>query len=145
MKHLLERFYKRDTVFTGRAINFRVDEVVLPNGKHATREYMDHPGAVAVLPFLDKETVVMVRQFRHPMGRVTIEVPAGKLDKGERPLASVKRELQEETGYRAGKIIKLNSFWPTPAFAKPCMAITTRSESLSKGASGPPAMFSISA
>jgi ADP-ribose pyrophosphatase len=117
MKHLIEKFYKRNTIFTGRAVGFRVDEVVLPNGKHATREYMDHPGAVAVIPFVDKDTIIMVRQYRHPVGRVTLEVPAGKLDKGEKPMACVKRELQEETGYRAAEIIKLNSFWPTPAFA----------------------------
>jgi ADP-ribose pyrophosphatase len=117
MRHLIEKFYKRSTVFTGRAVSFRVDEVILPNGKHATREYMDHPGAVAVIPFINKDTIVMVRQYRHPVGKVTLEVPAGKIDKGEKPLACVGRELEEETGYRAGKIIKLNSFWPTPAFA----------------------------
>ncbi len=117
MKHLIERFYKRDVVFSGRAINLRVDEVILPNGKHATREYMDHPGAVAVVPFIDKNTIVMVKQYRHPVGKVTLEVPAGKIDKGEKPRSCVGRELEEETGFRARKIIKLNSFWPTPAFA----------------------------
>jgi len=128
MKHLVEKFYKRKVVFEGRVVNFRVDEVVLPNGKHATREYMDHPGAVAVIPFIDKDTIVLVKQYRHPVGLVTLEVPAGKLDKGEKPLASVKRELEEETGYRAGKITKLNSFWPTPAFANEVIHIYTATD-----------------
>ena len=98
-------------------MGFRVDTVLLPNGKKATREFLDHPGAVGVVPFLDKDTVIMVRQYRHPVKEVTLELPAGKLDKGENPLACVKRELQEETGYTAKKIKPLVKYWPTPAFA----------------------------
>ena len=114
---LIETFVSKKTVWHGRAIDFRVDTVRLPNGKLATREFMDHPGAVGVVPFADKDTVVMVRQYRHPIGEVTLELPAGKLDKGESALTCVKRELREETGYTARKIKPLIDYWPTSAFA----------------------------
>ena len=114
---LIEKFVSKKTIWHGRAVDFRIDTVKLPNGKLATREFMDHPGAAAIVPFLDKKHVVMVRQFRHPVGEVTLELPAGKLDKGESILKCVKRELLEETGYTARKISPLLSYWPTPAFA----------------------------
>ena len=113
---LIEKFVSKKTIWHGRAVDFRVDTVKLPNGKLATREFIDHPGAVAVIPFLDKKHVVMVRQYRHPVGEVTLELPAGKLDKGESILKCLKRELQEETGYTARKVKHLISYWPTPAF-----------------------------
>ena len=106
---LIERLHKRRNIFQGRAVGFNVDEVILPDGKKATREYLAHPGAVAVIPFLDPRTIIMVRQYRHPVGRVTWEIPAGKLAKGENPLSCVRRELEEETGYRAAKVKKLVS------------------------------------
>jgi ADP-ribose pyrophosphatase len=115
-KGLLESFVSKKTVWHGRAIDFRVDTVRLPNGKLATREFVDHPGAVGVIPFLDKNTLVMVRQYRYPVDEVTLELPAGKLDKGESPLTCVKRELHEETGYTAKKFSPLINFWPTSAF-----------------------------
>lgn len=114
---LIEKFVSKKTIWHGRAVDFRVDTVKLPNGKLATREFMDHPGAVGILPFLDKNHVVMVRQYRHPVGEVTLELPAGKLDKGESVMTCLKRELQEETGYTAKKITPLIQYWPTPAFA----------------------------
>ncbi|MDE2144098.1 MAG: NUDIX hydrolase [Elusimicrobia bacterium] len=114
---LIETFVSKKTIWHGRAVDFRVDTVLLPNGKKATREFLDHPGAVGIVPFLNKDTVIMVRQYRHPVKEVTLELPAGKLDKGENPLACVKRELKEETGYTAKKIKRLVQYWPTPAFA----------------------------
>jgi ADP-ribose pyrophosphatase len=113
----VEKFVRGRTVFRGNAVNFRVDTVRLPNGKRATREYMDHPGAVAVVPFLDEDTVVLVRQYRYPVGETTYEIPAGKLDAGERLRPCLERELREETGYTAGRITHLIDYWPTPAFA----------------------------
>ncbi|MHB9154380.1 MAG: NUDIX domain-containing protein [Endomicrobiales bacterium] len=114
---LEERLYKRHRVFAGRAVNFSADEIILPDGRKATREYMDHPGAVAVLPFIDEKNIVLVKQYRFPVREATYELPAGKLDRGENPLACVRRELLEETGYRAGTVKKMLSFWPTPAFS----------------------------
>jgi len=114
---LVERLLRKRTVYRGKMVDFRVDVVRLPNGKTATREFLDHPGAVGVIPFLDKDTVVMVRQYRHPVGEVTLELPAGKLDRGESVLACVRRELKEETGYTAKTMRPLLKYWPTPAFA----------------------------
>ncbi|MCR4294558.1 MAG: NUDIX hydrolase [Elusimicrobia bacterium] len=114
---LIETFVSKKTIWRGRAVNFDVDTVRLPDGKLATREYMSHPGAVGVVPFVDEDTVVLVRQYRHPVGEVTLELPAGKLDASESILSCVKRELAEETGYTAAKFTPLIRYWPTPAFA----------------------------
>jgi ADP-ribose pyrophosphatase len=122
---LIERFSSRKTIWKGRAVNFVVDTVRLPDGKKATREFMDHPGAVGVVPWLDRETIVMVRQYRHPVGKVTLELPAGKLDPGESKLACVKRDLAEETGYTAKSIKPLINYWPTPAFANEVLYLYT--------------------
>lgn len=116
-KGLVERYESRKTVWRGNAVDFVVDTVLLPNGKKATREFMDHPGAVGVVPFVDRENIVMVRQYRHPVREVTLELPAGKLDPGESVLTCLKRELAEETGYTARKYTPLIRYWPTPAFA----------------------------
>lgn len=109
----------------GRAVAFRVDTVRLPDGRSATREYLDHYGAVAVVPFLDPKTVVLVRQYRYPVGKTTWELPAGKLGRGERVLSCLKRELREETGYTAGRIRPLIRYWPTPAFSNELIHIFT--------------------
>ncbi len=114
---LKETMIRRTKEVRGVAVGFRIDHVRLPNGKTAVREYLDHPGAVAVVPIVEKDKIVMVRQYRHPVRKITWEIPAGKLSKGEIPLHCVKRELKEETGATAKKITKLLSFWPTPAFA----------------------------
>jgi len=114
---LVEKRLRLNPVYKGRAVGFHVDTVRLPDGKTATREYLHHHGAVGVLPFLDRDTVVLVRQYRYPIGEVTLEMPAGKLDPGEGHLVCVKRELREETGYTARRIRHLIDYWPTPAFS----------------------------
>ncbi|MBI3549037.1 MAG: NUDIX hydrolase [Elusimicrobia bacterium] len=115
--HLIETKIRTKPVYRGNAVNFFVDQVRLPNGKKAEREYLDHPGAVAAIPILDRDTVIMVRQYRYPVREVTYEIPAGKLAAGEAPLPCVRRELKEETGFTAGRIRRLISYWPTPAFS----------------------------
>ncbi|HRY29784.1 MAG TPA: NUDIX hydrolase, partial [Elusimicrobiota bacterium] len=84
-------------------------------------EYLGHPGAVAVVPVLDDRSadprLLLVRQFRYPVGELTLELPAGKLDGREAPVRCVRRELEEETGYTARRVWKMLSYWPTPAFA----------------------------
>ena len=116
-RHLIESLVRKKTVYRGLCVNLRRDDVRLSNGKIATREFLDHPGAVGVVPFLDSETVVLVRQYRHPVREITLELPAGKLHRGENPMRCLRRELKEETGYTAQKITRLIDYWPTPAFA----------------------------
>ena len=90
-----------DVAYDGGFLKVSRDRVSLPNGATTFREYIKHPGAVVVLAILDDGSVLLERQFRYPMGRVFIELPAGKIDPGEATLACAKRELQEETGYTA--------------------------------------------
>ena len=117
-KNFFERSLKRGMIYSGKAVNFRVDTVRLPDGKTATREFMDHPGAVAVLPLLENGDVLLVRQYRHPVGRVTLEVPAGKLlHPKDPPVKRARAELREETGFTASFLERIMSFWPTPAFS----------------------------
>jgi ADP-ribose pyrophosphatase len=98
---LVERRVGGKTLLQGGFLEVRRDDVLLPDGKPATREFIQHPGAVAVIPLLDDGRVVLVRQFRYPIRKTIVEFPAGKLDDGEDILGCARRELQEETGYRA--------------------------------------------
>jgi len=99
---------------------FRVEvsreRVALPNGREITLDIVHHPGAAAVVPFLAEDEVVLIRQFRHAAGGTILEVPAGKLDAGEPPERCAARELTEEAGYRAGRLVALGSIWTTPGF-----------------------------
>jgi ADP-ribose pyrophosphatase len=99
--HLVERRTGGRTLLEGGFLEVRRDEVLLPDGSSATREYVAHPGAVAVVPLLDDGRLVLVRQYRYPIGRTIVEFPAGKLDAGEDTLECARRELREETGYEA--------------------------------------------
>jgi ADP-ribose pyrophosphatase len=99
--HLVETRMDGEVVFKGKLLDVRRDTVRLPDGTLATREYIVHPGAVLILPVLPDGTLIMLRQFRYPVGRVLIEFPAGKLDPGESSLATAQRELREEAGYTA--------------------------------------------
>jgi ADP-ribose pyrophosphatase len=103
--HLIEQAMERQELFKGRFLHAFRDTVQLPDGSQATREYVVHPGAVVVVPLLEgpdgEVRIVLERQYRYPVGQVMIELPAGKLDAGEDPFLCGRRELLEETGYRA--------------------------------------------
>lgn len=114
---------RKKTVYRGRAVNFCVDTVRLPNRQMATREYVSHPGAAAVIAVDEKGCVILVRQCRYPIGKITYELPAGKLERRDSALGCARRELREETGFSAGRIRKLLSFWPAPAFSNETLHI----------------------
>jgi len=108
---------KSEVKFTGNVIKLRVDTVTLPNGKEATREIVEHPGGVAMLPVDENGMVYLVRQFRKPFEMELLEAPAGKLSIGEDHFACGVRELEEETGFKSNKITYLGYATPTPGFA----------------------------
>lgn len=125
--HLAERLLDSAVLHRGRYLTFRVDHVERADGTLATRDVCGHPGAVAILALDDEENLLLVRQYRHPAGRVLLEIPAGTLDpsadgEGVEPHAeAARRELEEETGYRAGSWELLTSFWTAPGFATELM------------------------
>jgi len=99
--HLIEREQESRDVYCGYLLHVKLDDVLLPDGTHTKREYIVHPGAVAVVPRLPDGKLLLERQYRYPLRRVFVEIPAGKLDPDESSLACAQRELMEETGYRA--------------------------------------------
>lgn len=115
--HLIETAIASEEVFKGHFLHAFRDTVRLPDGKTATREYVRHPGAVMVVPLLDDGRLVLERQYRHPIGQVMIEFPAGKLDAGEDSLACARRELLEETGYSASSWAFAGKLHPTMAYS----------------------------
>ncbi len=112
-----EKTIKSEKVFEGHIIDVRVDTVVLPEGKTAFRDIVDHPGGVGILAITDDNKIIMVKQFRKPIEEAIYEIPAGKLDAGEEPLLCGIRELEEETGYKAKEFIPLGHMYPSPGFA----------------------------
>jgi len=123
MNSMEEKLVKKNLIHKGKAVDFYCDEVLLPNAHHSTREYLNHPGAASVIPFLDKNRIILVKQYRYPVQRITYEIPAGKADKGETPLECIKRELKEETGYSAKRIEEILSFYPSTAFSNELLHI----------------------
>jgi ADP-ribose pyrophosphatase len=113
---LKEERIRSNLIYSGKIFNIYRDEVVLPNGKFAYRETVDHNGAVAIVP-VEKDEIILIRQFRYPTGEEILEIPAGKLNKGEDPESCARRELEEETGYKAGKIKKMAEFFLAPGYS----------------------------
>jgi len=114
---LTEKTLESKRVFEGRLVNLRVDTVELPNGRTTTREVVEHKGAVAIVPMLDHEKIVLVRQFRQPAGAVLLEIPAGTLDKGEDPADCARRELVEEIGYFPEKLTEMFHSYLAPGYS----------------------------
>lgn len=116
MQNFTEKTIKKDYIFNGEVINLRVDTVSTPAGNTATREIVEHPGGVCVVPLDENGNVVMEWQYRRPFDCNVFEIPAGKLIKGEDPLECGKRELEEETGLCAHRYTYMGKMLPTPGF-----------------------------
>ena len=110
--HLVESVVAGEEVFSGKLLHVKRDTVRLPDGMTASREYITHPGAVVVIALLPNGKLLFERQFRYPLNRVFLELPAGKLHPGEPPLLTARRELQEETGYVADQWYHLGMIHP---------------------------------
>lgn len=123
-----EKTIKSEKIFDGKIIKVKVDTVELPNGSTSTREIVEHPGAICVIPITETKEVIMVRQFRKPIEAVCLEVPAGKLDEGEDPYQCCIRELEEETGYKAKNVQSLGSIYTTPGFSNEILHIYLATE-----------------
>ncbi|MGB9859138.1 MAG: NUDIX domain-containing protein [Moorellaceae bacterium] len=121
-KHnLREVCVKSERIYTGKILNLRRDIVLLPDGREASREVVEHTGAVAIVALEPDGRIYLVRQYRYPIGRVTLEIPAGKLDAGEDPATCARRELMEEIGLAAGELRLLLTFYSTPGFSDEIM------------------------
>ena len=111
-----EKTLRRQYIFEGRLIKVRVDTVVAADGHHAVREIVEHPDAVIMVALDTEDNVLLVNQFRTPLGKNLLEVPAGIIEKNEDTEAAVIREMQEETGYKPQKLVFLAGFFSTPGF-----------------------------
>jgi ADP-ribose pyrophosphatase len=116
-EELRERRLHTHRVYTGRAVSLDVDRVGLPDGRETTREVVRHPGSVVIVPVLPEGRLLLIRQFRYAVGEILWELPAGTLDRtAESAEACAHRELEEETGYRAGRLLPLGEFFTAPGF-----------------------------
>lgn len=111
-RHLLEETLESEAVFEGKLLHVRRDSVRLPNGAESLREYVRHPGAVVIIPLLENGRLLFERQFRYPLRRAFLELPAGKIDAGEDILTTGQRELLEETGHAADDWRHLGTMHP---------------------------------
>ena len=116
-RDLTEHTLSSRSVYRGRLLDVREDDVRLPDGKTARREYIVHPGAAVMLAMPDAQSVVMERQYRYPLREHLYELPAGKIDLGEDPLTTAQRELVEETGYRARDWRHLLTTYPVAGYS----------------------------
>lgn len=116
-EHLAEKKISGEGVYDGIFLKMKRDTVSLPDGQHAVREYLEHPGAVAILAVLDDGRILLERQYRYPIAQAVIEIPAGKLNAGEDPLLCAQRELQEETGYTAKHWSKIRRIHPVISYS----------------------------
>ena len=112
MKELIEHTIRSSRVFSGILLEVYRDNVEMPDGREAVREWIDHPGASAVVPVFEDRTTLLVEQYRYASRRTFLEVPAGKLDPGESPETTAVRELEEETGWKAGRLVSLGALYP---------------------------------
>ena len=117
MKKFEEKTIHSESIFKGKVISLKVDDVKLPNGETGKREIINHPGAVAVIAITEDNKILFVEQYRKALERSIIEIPAGKMEKGEEPIVTARRELEEETGYTSEDFRFVQAFATSPGFA----------------------------
>lgn len=117
MNKFAEKTLSTKKIFDGRIISLQVDDVQLPDGNESKREIVKHPGAVAIIALTNDDKIIFVEQYRKPLERSLIEIPAGKLEANEKPEVTALRELEEETGYTTDKLDYVTSFYTSPGFA----------------------------
>ncbi|MFD3157378.1 NUDIX hydrolase [Haloimpatiens sp. FM7330] len=132
---LYEKTIDEKQIYKGKIIDVRLQEVKLPNGKKSKREIVKHPGGVAIVAFKDENTILMVEQFRKPIDECILEIPAGKIEKGEEIEVCAKRELEEETGYKSDNMSYLGKVVTSPGFCNEYIYIF-KAENLYKGIIG---------
>ncbi len=115
-QHMNYKLLKSEIRYKGKVFDHQVDEIQYESGNIGIREIAVHPGGAVVIPVKDDGKIILVRQFRYPLQKTLIELPAGKLEKGEDPLICAARELEEETGYKAKEIKKLGSIYTAPGY-----------------------------
>lgn len=118
-----EKTLSSEMIYEGAILNLRKDKVEVINGRTSYREIVEHNGGVAMIAVKDDGKVIMIRQFRKPIEKVIMEIPAGKIEKGEEPYDTAVRELKEETGYTAGKIEYLTKFYPSVGYSMEALYI----------------------
>ncbi len=113
----MEKTLSSRLIYEGRVVKLRVDTVKMPNGRETTREIVEHSDCVAIVAIDEKDNVLLVKQFRQPVGKTLLEIPAGGIEPGEGPVATVRRELREETGYLPRKVERLSGFYSAPGYS----------------------------
>ena len=103
-------------IFSGRAVNLRIDTIRMPSGRETSREVVEHGEVVAIVAIDKEDNALLVSQFRQPVGKELLEIPAGGIDTGEEPADAVRREMQEETGYLPETVERLGGFYSAPGF-----------------------------
>lgn len=112
-----EKTIAREYKYQGRIFSIRTDKVLLPNGKESTRDILEHNGGVGIVALDGDGKLILIKQFRKPYDEVIVEIPAGKIEKGEDPLECGIRELEEETGYKPLGMEKLTVMYPSPGYS----------------------------
>jgi ADP-ribose pyrophosphatase len=110
-------------IYSGRAVRLRFDKVRLPNGRETSRDIIEHPGSVGILPLLPGGRILLIRQYRHPIRQTIWEIPAGTMEQGETPIECARRELEEETGYRARNLRLFFECYLAPGYSAELMRL----------------------
>ena len=131
-----EKTMKSEKVYKGKIVNLRIDTVELPDKKYSKREIVEHPGSAGIIPLTDDDSIILVKQFRKPVEKSLLEIPAGKIEINEEPRQTALRELDEETGYTSNKLEYLFEFYTSPGFSNEKMYLFLATE-LSEGEAKP--------